>query len=311
MNEIENGRYLPVLYTIPRWKLTRYKGNKMQYYIPWMDIWISNKYIKKYLIEHGYTIQEYYDRWFLNITVPSERPRCQVCGCEAAFDGFEHKYSKKSCHRIECMKISSRNNKSRVQTFESNFKRSETLKKTNKENPGIVERRSKSLSNTYKNNPDLRLLQANNLLNRINKGEIGYKRGIYSSRKFKIFSTYENKDIILDSTYELRFLNDLIMNNSVVNIIREPFRITYRKSNGLLGKYVPDFLVEYSTGLKILYEVKPEKFIINDYDVISKGVFASKFLKDSDIIFMYICESNIISKQDLSDIVIDYKELYK
>lgn len=95
----------PVLLTFPRYKmiLRRGKGsNDVFYYIPYENRYVNSKIIKKVLSKYNITTQEYYDRWFLNITVPSERPRCKNCDINVGFIGVYkgyHKYCNNKCSR--------------------------------------------------------------------------------------------------------------------------------------------------------------------------------------------------------------------
>lgn len=49
--------------------------------------WVSARKIGWYLNKLGYSVQDWYDRWILNITVPSERPACKECGKPIPFSG--------------------------------------------------------------------------------------------------------------------------------------------------------------------------------------------------------------------------------
>lgn len=108
MENYENGRYLPVLYTIPKWRLIRYKvsaqgRNLKTYYVPWIGKWIipSRMNYEFSKAELQYTLQDYYDRWILNITVPSDRPRCIYCGKELKFKELCSGYYR-TCGSKEC-----------------------------------------------------------------------------------------------------------------------------------------------------------------------------------------------------------------
>lgn len=92
----ELNRNLPVLYTIPKWQLIiYYHSNKIRYFIPPSGKWANKATLTSLLSEVGLTKQEYYDRWVLNITVPSERPKCinPDCGKEAMFLNMADGYS--------------------------------------------------------------------------------------------------------------------------------------------------------------------------------------------------------------------------
>lgn len=87
---------LPVLYTIPKWNLKRGSGsNSIYYYIPMIDKWVNNKILYKTLSKLGINDQDYYDRWFLNITVPSDRPKCSAgCGRFRKYKSVGYGYTK-------------------------------------------------------------------------------------------------------------------------------------------------------------------------------------------------------------------------
>lgn len=87
-------RNLPVLYTLPKWKLVRGSGrNGKYYYLPYFNKWIGNHKLRKELSILNLSIQDYYDRWFLNITTKSQRPKCPICGKENLFKGIGNEYT--------------------------------------------------------------------------------------------------------------------------------------------------------------------------------------------------------------------------
>lgn len=103
MDDKENFRYLPILYTIPRYVMVIGADRRAYNLIPFclMDnnisitipfnnkrnnvpeseygVYVHSKKLGYYLRDFNLSIQDYYDRWFLNITVPSDRPKCPVC----------------------------------------------------------------------------------------------------------------------------------------------------------------------------------------------------------------------------------------
>jgi len=68
--------------------------------------WISQHRLKSILLELSselglsWSVQDYYDRWILNITTPSDRPKCLNCGREVQFrklaDGY-NSFCSKGC----------------------------------------------------------------------------------------------------------------------------------------------------------------------------------------------------------------------
>lgn len=101
MDEIENGKYLPVLYTISRWNLERGYQAKKQHFVPWLNKWVPAKSISSELFKIDKSVQDYYDRWYLNITVKSDRPKCPYCGKNLWFKELCHGYLK-TCGSKEC-----------------------------------------------------------------------------------------------------------------------------------------------------------------------------------------------------------------
>lgn len=89
----EVTRNLPVLYTLPKWQVIVGFRNK-RYFIPWTGQWTNRYHLEKLLRDLGYTLQDYYDRWILNRTVPSQRSKCinPRCGNLARFVSLERGY---------------------------------------------------------------------------------------------------------------------------------------------------------------------------------------------------------------------------
>lgn len=100
-----------VLYRPPEWQVKRTLGkysSSYQYYIYELGIWMSATHMRGFLLKVGLTPQEWYDRWILGITVPSDRPRCQCEHCKKGnpvtrFIGLHKgyfKYCDESCSRL-------------------------------------------------------------------------------------------------------------------------------------------------------------------------------------------------------------------
>jgi hypothetical protein len=169
------------------------------------------------------------------------------------------------------------------------------------------DKQSKSMSEAYKRDPSLRYRATKGLMTKEsrekskrtkiekwkNPTESMLKsinpRGIKSS----IFSPYENKEITFDSNWERSYFLECLKNPGIVSVIRCPFSIQYINPNdGLIHNYIPDFLVEYRDGSKILVEIKP-KYTKYDKVVISKSKSAMKYCKDIGIKFIMITESEL------------------
>lgn len=72
-----------------------------------------------------------------------------------------------------------------------------------------------------------------------------------------MFSHKNNKNMWLSSSYEVRVFNVLEQNPFFLQFEREPFFIPY-EWNGLIKRYIPDFLVVTEGRIKELWEIKPK-----------------------------------------------------
>lgn len=150
---------LPILYTRPIWvSLIRIPGKHSLCLVEGYGYVSSGKLNSISLKFEGRTSQEWYDRWILGITVPSQRPRCESPGCneEVEWKGFDINYKKGSCTNLSHKKIVANSHKSRNFTKEQIEYRSERIKFAFDNDPSIQIRKSNSLRNTYKENPNLR-----------------------------------------------------------------------------------------------------------------------------------------------------------
>lgn len=62
--------------------------------------------------------------------------------------------------------------------------------------------------------------------------------------------------IPFESTLERDLLIILDFDPLVVDVLEQPFRITYQGTDGRERSYTPDYLVEYDGGERVIYEVK-------------------------------------------------------
>lgn len=111
MTEI-NRNNLPVLYTIPNWKMRIKFKSGYKYYIPELDEYVIDRYLSRTLNKLNIDLQSWYDRWFMNITSLSDRPRCQICSSPAKWKGMINGYGRLSCFNTECESDIKRINKS-------------------------------------------------------------------------------------------------------------------------------------------------------------------------------------------------------
>lgn len=204
MNEYESGKYLPVLYTIPIWNLIIGSGRTMKYYVPWTNECINCFHLSKYLSKIGLTDQDYYDRWILNITVPSDRPKCKVCGWRTcSYNRLSVGYRNTCCEteckstlsariRVENYKLLSDEEKksrweNRINIFNSkrddiNKKVKETKDKRKELDPLYYSRsHSEATKKSYRNNPERAVKQGITISN-------NYKNPEYSKKMSEAIS---------------------------------------------------------------------------------------------------------------------------
>ena len=237
---------LPVLYYIPKWKLVKGSGRNKYYYISELNKYIYCRKLNKYLSFLGMTVQDYYDRWFLNITTPSQRPRCKNCGIELKFRSIECRnygeYCSNSCHKSLTMKGNSNT-------------LGHKLTKIHKERIGIGVRESfdrnntrelisKSMINRYKN-PNIRLISSIAQKLRWSRPEERIKSSIRISK-------YSN-------TEEFRYKCSVSTKESY---IKDP---TYSKrvSDGVRRSYInnPELRIKQSKSHRKLWENPSDKLL--------------------------------------------------
>lgn len=108
------------------------------------------------------------------------------------------------------------------------------------------------------------------------------KNKIPDSKKYKSGNFYSIKTSKLHhyrSSYELEFLYFLEQNTSIDYFITEPFYIPYLE-NERKRHYIPDYLIELTTGQKFLIEIKPKKFL---YKLEFKAIAAINFCKNNNL----------------------------
>lgn len=96
--------------------------------------------------------------------------------------------------------------------------------------------------------------------------------------KSKLYSSFENKIISLDSNLEKEFYSWAIKNQFVVSLRRNTsIKIPYTYE-GVSHNYVPDWIIVFSNRSVALVEIKP-KVLLNDPIVIVKRDAAIRYCK--------------------------------
>lgn len=325
------SKNLPILYTLPKWKLTKGSGAKIRYYVPELNKWISNRYLNHELSKLGLTSQDYYDRWFLNITTKSQRPKCPICNDYRKFDKISHGYEV-TCSKSECSKLNfssslklsftdnrleklSAAQRRRYQNYEERVKISMGVKRFINNNPEIIlnsinnsrkshrtkeyrdkmSRIMKVVMNSEPIKDNIRkksLLKWKNPTNKMIEANRVKRIGIRS----KLYNPYESKFIYLDSKWERIFYFRLDNDPSVIKIEREPMYILYYNPIfNDIRKYYPDFRVTTSYCTYLL-EIKP-KSLLNDEVVQSKYKYSLKYCNKNKIKYLFITENEIFNKE--------------
>lgn len=237
MNEYENGRYLPILYMIPRWNLIRKIEGKLASYElfdPLSGNWYNNKWFVR---KAGYLVQEWYDRWILNITVPSERPECQLEGCKnkAIFRWVTKGYATACCP---------------LHSIQSFHKRDSYRENDSKSRKNLI---SKGYLSTF----ELSRFYPDRYERMVNKG--GYNSGWYESKKFG--------KMYLDSSYEFSFVKYIeSLEDNNINLYVYKGYIRYVSPDRVVRKYFPDFYMEINE-IKYIIEIKPNSLTKIDTNI--------------------------------------------
>lgn len=301
---------LPILYTIDSNKII----NNNIYYIPELNEYVGSKSLRGKLRIIGLDPQNWYDRWVLNITTPSQRPKCIVCGSEAKFRRASSGYYKtcsnhrnistselmSNMYKDEKLRLMiSRSVKKSLNTSEIKDKHINGIRNSHIKNPDLGKRRGKVLRDRILNDPELKELWSeshriaalkswSNPTDKM-KNSNSYSTGI----KSKIYSPYENRWISLDSNWEKLFFFKMDNNPNVKSVIRVPFTIKYINPNDNdWHNYLPDFLVEYNNGKKELIEIKPN-YLLTDPIVKAKESYSIKYCSENNLSYKFITEDHL------------------
>ena len=340
-----NKKNLPVLYTIPRWRLETGSGNRKFYFVPWIERYVSKNFLSRELSKINKTVQNYYDRWILNITVPSQRPRCKARGCsnEVMFQkGIDLNYRRGYCHceshRKEVVSlVKSEAGIKRYKNPEERLRQSEISKITGS-NPITKMKRSESMKNRYRDpkerkrqsdiskkslsrpevrkkisdkaklrgaTPEGKAIKSNSMRKRFSnplerikasmKAIQAHLDGKFDNvhkgigKKCMIYSPWENKDIYLDSTWELEFFN-ICTNKLASLLIRESVKIKYYDNLRKLHSYSPDFLLNDH----YLIEIKPN-YLLDDEVNIAKFNAADIYCRENGLEYVVLTEDYLFN----------------
>jgi len=123
-------------------------------------------------------------------------------------------------------------------------------------------------------------------------GKNQFKSGVFESKK-------STKKCYYRSSYELKLLEILEDDINVIKITVEPFSIIYEGIDQKNHRYLPDCLVELIDHSKILIEVKPERLLNTEKNIlkINAGV---EYCKSHNIEFSVLTEKELWNNNGLT-----------
>lgn len=127
-------------------------------------------------------------------------------------------------------------------------------------------------------------------------------KGKYNSRKcFK-------KPAIFRSSYELKFHVHLDNNDDVEYYDYEPFQIPYYDTEGKLRHYIIDFIVKYTNGQLVCFEIK-NNYSKGEYLESDKYTQIKKLCEENNMLLNVLANKDIEDLNIVLDEIINNKEL--
>lgn len=307
-------------------KLSTNTKYKYRYLKPgWMfnsdDEYVTANKLSKSLKSIGLNLEYYYNIVILKINSYDEVPRCKLHDCNklVEFKNLQSGYNTYCSQRCKGydMPIESRNSISikligTKQSESTKLLRSDSLKggkihndefRTNmslrfKGVPKSDESKRKISESLikYYSNPDvisecsIRMIKyikehPDHLDKFIKSSVCNTKRGYYKPNK-------SDKSIFYMSSWELDLMRLCDKFEFIKSISTSP-RIDY-VYKGVNKIYIPDLLLEYCNGLKLIIEVKPVRFI-NDPKVLAKKFYSEEFCRLNNYKYIILTQNEIYS----------------
>jgi len=105
---------------------------------------------------------------------------------------------------------------------------------------------------------------------------------------------FGGKSIAFESSLERDFLVLLDFDLTVEDVLEQPFRITYEGATGRERHYTPDFLVDYTNGDRVIYEVKYRSNLKEEWSTLKPRFRAAiRYAKKSGMRFSIATEIEI------------------
>jgi hypothetical protein len=131
------------------------------------------------------------------------------------------------------------------------------------------------------NTPESRELRSKITTRKWIHGEYKFKKGPFVATKG---SNAKNNILFRRSSWELKLLMALELDENVKNYKFNSFSIPYINYQGKLKRYIPDYLVEFTNGSKMLIEMGV-KIIKNSYKYIAKLEAGKKYALENNMIY--------------------------
>lgn len=277
----------------------RVEGKAKIYYkvFSWMieedqDIWISCKTIKQFLRKYNITIQLYYDIVVLGLISIEDRPRCETCHGKVKFYNMYDGYQRFCCK--SCMDIGlkgreiSKDTRDKMSKSHIGLKSSPEAKKkigeANKRRVFTPEIRKNMSIGTLKRitDPKKHFKTTNRFTTK------GFKSGIIKSVKAG------NIDIKYLSSWEKTFIQNCDKDSNIIKL-ETPDPIEYKKDDGTVHNYLPDFKLTLDTGIVVIVEIKPNNLVKKSRIVLLKRIAAKKYCRKNSYKYIILTENELFN----------------
>lgn len=309
-------------YYIPNW--LKYKDKSMS-----GGYKVNHRRIMKELYDIGITPQIYYDIIILGLTDISQRPKCNMNGCNnSKFYNLNQGYQKFCCRSHQ------------VKFNNDNISESTREKlRVSGSNHVVLEKDRYKLANLVKNNPDIKRKQIdkkiqNSIKRKIEKGILdkdgnpipkekkprkkislesrariseskklyyknhpekihvnGFKR--FNNKTGKEYSIKAGRYITYLSSWEREFIRFIDSSKEVHKIMNS--RLPIRYFNPEKGKecfYFPDFYLELDDKILVVIEIKPAKLYYDNIVSIKRDV-AKKYCEENNMYYITLTEYDL------------------
>ena len=275
-------------------------------------------YLKKICLS-GFTTQLYYDIIVLGLIDESQRPKCRICGSDLKFDCISHggypATCSKECHK-ELKRLDYLNNPGMIKKGEK-VTNPETIKKLSEaarkfavwNNPEWRQKHSKYMkrfARTPEGKAFYKMVSQKNSENNIKRAldtskpdhfydSKLYHKGVYHSNVYSL-------DFPYDSGWELEFIKYMetdVIRQKVKVFDRSRVSIPYKWDDGSDHHYLPDFYIQFDSGIRIVIEIKPNYLLTADKVVSWKIKAGKEYFKKKKIQYLILTEKEMLSNNKI------------